>query len=295
MICKYCGSPLSGSICTSCKKANSLSYTSHELATLLGHPPALQNTEKQLSDTYESGFFAGQQQGYENGFAAAQQKSMQMTKRQKHSLMIIAACCAVVLAVFCSTVTGVIAHTLGNKQGVSTGKQEQQIADQSSLSEFYQQGYKAGHKDGYQIGYRKGQEEAPTPSPPPTPTPTPEPSATPTASAESIMLQKRSKGTMVRQLQQRLIELGYLAANEDDGDFGSKTEKAVKAFQADYDLPQTGIVDQGLWDQIMSEPVVSATPAAQPVSEVATTSELHEDIELGGETVEGTQADNHSG
>ena len=52
-------------------------------------------------------------------------------------------------------------------------------------------------------------------------------------------------------LQRKLMELGYLAAeaasatsgNPADGDYGAGTTAAVRAFQADHDLPATGVAD----------------------------------------------------
>ena len=55
-------------------------------------------------------------------------------------------------------------------------------------------------------------------------------------------LQKGSKGDAVRDLQQRLKDLGYLAGKV-DGDFGNGTAKAVTAFQKKAGLPETGVAD----------------------------------------------------
>ena len=40
---------------------------------------------------------------------------------------------------------------------------------------------------------------------------------------------------------QRLIQLGYLPAGEDDGKFGRKTENAVRKFQKDQGIEVDGI------------------------------------------------------
>lgn len=61
--------------------------------------------------------------------------------------------------------------------------------------------------------------------------------------AEFTNKEKGSKGNVVEAIQNRLIELGFLSGKA-DGDFGSGTEKAVKAFQADRGLEVTGIVDE---------------------------------------------------
>ena len=65
-----------------------------------------------------------------------------------------------------------------------------------------------------------------TPTPYMTATPTPAPTPTP----RLYLLTKGSTGTSVRNLQARLIELGYLNG-EADGIYGKATENAVRDFQ----------------------------------------------------------------
>ena len=76
-----------------------------------------------------------------------------------------------------------------------------------------------------------------------TPTHTPEPTTTPTptATAEPLLLQKGSKGEDVKLAQEYLIEIGYLSGKA-DGEFGSKTKKAVETFQKEYLLDVTGVI-----------------------------------------------------
>ena len=58
-------------------------------------------------------------------------------------------------------------------------------------------------------------------------------------------LKRGMKGDDVRQLQQRLMELGYaLPKYGADGDYGSETVTAVKAFQADRGLTVDGIAGE---------------------------------------------------
>lgn len=80
----------------------------------------------------------------------------------------------------------------------------------------------------------------PTQVPTPTPTPTPRPTAAPTP--EPPTLKRGSSGEDVVQLQVELIEHNYLS-DKADGDFGGKTEAAVKRVQADAGLKQTGVAD----------------------------------------------------
>lgn len=55
-------------------------------------------------------------------------------------------------------------------------------------------------------------------------------------------LKKGDKGADVAMLQSKLIELGLLGKSEADGDFGEKTETAVKVFQRSKNLRVNGIV-----------------------------------------------------
>lgn len=75
--------------------------------------------------------------------------------------------------------------------------------------------------------------EAPAPkTTPPRETPTPEP----------VALKRGDSGDEVIRLQMTLVEHHYLA-DKADGQFGGKTEAAVKAVQADAGLTQTGVAD----------------------------------------------------
>ena len=79
-----------------------------------------------------------------------------------------------------------------------------------------------------------------------TPTPTPVPTLSPEEDAGGYkILQKGDSGADVTSLQEALIELGYLKGKA-DGEFGSGTEKAVKAFQDKNDYPVTGVMDANL-------------------------------------------------
>ena len=54
------------------------------------------------------------------------------------------------------------------------------------------------------------------------------------------LLRRGSKGSQVADMQQRLIQLGYLNGRA-DGIFGSLTEQAVRSFQKDHGLTVDGI------------------------------------------------------
>lgn len=90
--------------------------------------------------------------------------------------------------------------------------------------------------------------------------------AEPTADASSIYpaLVRGDRNTDVRKLQQRLIELGYLSGTA-DGVFGANTENAVKAFQAELGLSQTGVASASMQVKLYSESAPYAPVQTTPV------------------------------
>lgn len=70
-----------------------------------------------------------------------------------------------------------------------------------------------------------------------------------------VVLKKGDKGDKVRELQEKLILLGYgkyLAPWGSDGSFGNATYRAVYNFQKDYDLITDGIAGNQTWGKIES-------------------------------------------
>lgn len=63
-------------------------------------------------------------------------------------------------------------------------------------------------------------------------------------------LKRGIKGADVTYLQQRLVANGY-CVGEIDGDFGRKTESAVKAYQTEHGLVVDGIVGAKTWDSLL--------------------------------------------
>lgn len=63
---------------------------------------------------------------------------------------------------------------------------------------------------------------------------------------ERATIKRGSKGVDVMYLQKRLVANGYYVGKI-DGDFGVKTENAVKAYQAEYGLTVDGIVGAKTW------------------------------------------------
>ncbi len=90
------------------------------------------------------------------------------------------------------------------------------------------------------------------------PTPTPAPTDPPEIYATLSKGMMDSSG--VQTLQQRLIDLGYLTGKA-DGDFGAKTEDAVKAFQREAGLSADGIATSAVQEAIYA-PDAPANPNA---------------------------------
>ena len=178
MICKYCGKPLSGRICTSCKKAVILSYKSHELSDMLGLDEtafslSLPPDEEQLRAIYEEGFSSGKKRGYSIGWNAAQKDASKNYKRKQHNLMIIVASAMVLLAVICSfTFNGIgssrrydVGYQKGIEEGKKKGRIEQEfidlniIIDDNPISGTLQREYNKGYNDGYEEGKAAGYQQ----------------------------------------------------------------------------------------------------------------------------------------
>ncbi|MGJ4849804.1 peptidoglycan-binding protein [Bacillota bacterium Meth-B3] len=73
--------------------------------------------------------------------------------------------------------------------------------------------------------------------------------AQPPSDPGRVLAQLASKGDQVKDIQSRLIALGFLEGGA-DGRYGEGTERAVKAFEAAQDMPQTGVVTQRVYDEM---------------------------------------------
>lgn len=82
----------------------------------------------------------------------------------------------------------------------------------------------------------------PIPTPLPTPTPTPDPT-----------LQKGDENERVQQLQNRLMDYGYMDLDESTQLYGPATKYAVKLFQRQHDVQQDGIAGPQTLDLIYSD------------------------------------------
>ena len=104
------------------------------------------------------------------------------------------------------------------------------------------------------------------------------PEAAATASAPTITpntrystLRSGDKGTSVRKLQQRLIELGYLKKGQDDGSYGNQTSTAVRAFQRANGLTADGVAGKATLTHLYEDPDVvysstAVTPTPKPTA-----------------------------
>ena len=94
-----------------------------------------------------------------------------------------------------------------------------------------------------------------------TPTPTPAPSYVPgqLPEGEFRTLKKNSTGEDVYWLQSKLKALGYYSGHV-GGTYLDGTVKAVKAFQKDHGLSQSGQVDRRTWNAIYAEELATPTP-----------------------------------
>lgn len=100
----------------------------------------------------------------------------------------------------------------------------------------------------------------------------PAPAARPAAPGElTAPLTLGSRGDMVTQLQNALIDTGIAVLGGADGIFGQATRNAVRTFQRNRGLPVTGTVDQATFRALVGQQAdpAAATPAA-PATDPAT-------------------------
>ena len=107
----------------------------------------------------------------------------------------------------------------------------------------------------------------PLATPRPTRTPAPTPTATPTLIAPVLARTLSLKspplaGDDVKQLQQRLIALGYTELGAPDGSFGKLTDTAVRHFQEQNGLAADGVVGPKTWSALFSGQAVGVSSAA---------------------------------
>lgn len=97
------------------------------------------------------------------------------------------------------------------------------------------------------------------------------------APTPAVSIGRGATGNGVKEVQLILTALGFYTSGV-DGNFGPVTERAVKAFQAQQGLPQTGVVDQPTLDKLraananhtptppVSTPITGLIPPGSPVT-----------------------------
>lgn len=97
------------------------------------------------------------------------------------------------------------------------------------------------------------------------------------AFAEYVPLEKGSKGDTVKELQQRLIDLGYLS-DKADGSYGNKTKTAVEMFQREAGIAANGIADESTQEALFAEDAPKAKVYQKmDYKEFARNPDAHED------------------
>lgn len=89
---------------------------------------------------------------------------------------------------------------------------------------------------------------------------------------DSTTLKKGSTGAAVKKLQERLKELGYYN-NVCDGDYGTQTANAVKAFEKKHGYTQDGIADATVQKKLYSSSALSANSTSGSGSSSSTTTD----------------------
>lgn len=97
------------------------------------------------------------------------------------------------------------------------------------------------------------------------------------------ILKKGSKGTEVKALQEALKTLGYsLGLYGVDGKFGSATEKALKKYQQEHDLPATGELDEETWGTIEIDLDILQKEQASKAAEKVQPAKTYASVMIGG-------------
>lgn len=109
------------------------------------------------------------------------------------------------------------------------------------------------------IGVEVVQTSAPSETPPPVPEITP--------NKKYHNLKKGDKGSDVKALQKRLIELGYLPEGSADGNYGNQTYRAVRNFQYNNGLTRDGIAGRRTQTYLFENPDVNPYPTETPAPE----------------------------
>lgn len=151
-------------------------------------------------------------------------------------LRTILGCCGVILALG-GCIWGLLA--LG---GASGSRAAAAGTPGSSLTAPYAAAAYSGQDDSVVSleGALAMQQASVTPAPTPVPTPTP------------LLYSKGYEGPEILEIQQRLMDLGYMDNDEPTQKFGPQTKEAVELFQRSHELAIDGCIGQTTYDLLMS-------------------------------------------
>jgi peptidoglycan hydrolase-like protein with peptidoglycan-binding domain len=82
-----------------------------------------------------------------------------------------------------------------------------------------------------------------------------------------VLAQEDDTGDLVRKLEARLVQLGLLDVIRVDGEYGTSTTAAVKAFQRKHGLAATGSLDERTWDAVRDRTAPADQSELYPVIE----------------------------
>lgn len=105
------------------------------------------------------------------------------------------------------------------------------------------------------------------------------PTMTPAPTATVYVLKLGSQGEDVRKLQRRLKDLNYYSGSA-DGDFGTATETAVKAFQRRNNLTADGIAGKATTTRLYSNNALRARPTPAPTPRATAAPKVNENLYL---------------
>ncbi len=94
-----------------------------------------------------------------------------------------------------------------------------------------------------------------------------------------------SKGEDVQKVQERLMELGYFTYRKTTTGFFKNTQAAVKAFQKNNGLSETGIVNEQTWNVLFNDPDVATVHDAPRPSPEPTPVPYSMDVDVNSQVV----------
>ena len=257
MIWKFCGSQYNGCRCPSCGKVIPLMKRSSDLDILMRDSPlpdrALSGGEKpEKAESIKPGYddHAARQQDQVVDIAGLSPRS-----GQKINMLIVYG--AVLLAAV--LISGFLNRYIGYRRGFHEGKAlgiEQGIEEgNETASKTYSQRLeelngqhltevRKARQEGYREGYQKAQDEE-------------FPAIMRINLPYSAERNQDAVNLVVKKIQTKLLSLRYEEVGEADGIYAENTERAVKQFQEDRQLPVTGAVDKQTYRCLFPKEVLS--------------------------------------